>query len=214
MRTCRRFGCVASIGLVSFCAFPSYAQIVAVDPTYNPVAGYTGPFSADRTYGWKFTVGNSPIEVSGLGFFDFGADGLADSHQVGIWSTDGASIVQATVPSGTAGSLVGNYRFTLATPQTLNANTEYYIGAFFPSANDPAIFGAPAPTFASEISFGTSSYSDDPGFAPPGHSYSANYGVFGANFQFSAVPEPHEYALMTGIGLAGFFFIRKRLGQS
>ena len=60
------------------------------------------------TYGWSFTL-SSTITVTDLGYFDFGGNGLNDAHDVGIWTSTGTLMVSATVPAGTAGTLVGRF---------------------------------------------------------------------------------------------------------
>jgi hypothetical protein len=209
---------IASIASICFLALGNQnarAQILAVESTYSPGSDYG--YGPDVTYGWKFTVGNTPIEVSHLGFFDVQLNGLVDSHQIGIWDTAGNLVVQDTVPSGTAGSLVGAYRFEPVSPTLLSANTTYHIGAHFPSLNDTALAFASAQTYASEITYLNASYSQPAGFGNPFTDFSgANHGVFGPNFQFTQftpVPEPEHYALMMGAGLVAFACIRKRRMQ-
>ncbi len=189
---------------------PSEGQIIAVESTYNP-GGLYYSIPMDSTYGWKFTVGDTPLSVSRLGFFDAGLDGLTDAHQIGIWDTGGNLITQATVPSGTGGSLVGAYRFELASPATLSANTTYHIGAHSPAPNDTAIMFEAPQTYASEITYLGASYAPVSGFAPPSTSYGASHGVFGPNLEFTPVPEPEHYALLFGFGLLGLACVRKKL---
>lgn len=188
------------------------AQIVAVESTYDPGTVYYS-IGVDSTYGWRFAVGETPLEVTHLGYFDTALDGLIDSHQVGIWDSAGTLVTQGTVPSGTAGALVGAYRFTLATPATLDANTTYFIGAHSPQPNDLTIASGPPQIYANEISYHTATYSPVSGFSSPNIAYGGSHGVFGGNFQFTPVPEPHHYALLTGVGLAGFFFIRRKISR-
>jgi hypothetical protein len=190
------------------------AQIVAVDPNYDPGSGSQYPFNPDgRTYGWRFTVDESPISVTQLGFFDAAQNGLADSHRVGIWDSTGNLIVDTIIPAGTSASLDGNFRFVSVTPTTLNANSTYSIGTLFPSGSDLAIAAASvAPTYAGEITYLGGTYSDVGTFNPPVNNY-GSHGVFGPNFEFTAVPEPHHYALATGFGLAIFIGIRKTVAK-
>jgi len=51
------------------------------------------------------------ISVTSLGWWDYDADGLAASHQVGIWNTAGTLLLSATVASGTADPLIDRFRF-------------------------------------------------------------------------------------------------------
>jgi hypothetical protein len=71
--------------------------------------------------GWQFTVGSNPIEVTELGYQDFGSDGLVASHQVGIWRLSDESLIgSVAVPSGTVGTLEGFFRYAaLSSPLTL-----------------------------------------------------------------------------------------------
>ena len=189
------------------------AQILAVESTYNPAGTYYS-YPADSTYGWRFTVGDTPISVLRLGHFDVGLDGLQDSHQIGIWDTSGTLMVQTTVPAGTGGDLIGAYRFSLVPHTTLSANTTYLIGAYYPQQRDAAIAFDSPQTYASEINYLGASYFAASGFGPPGSSYSGTHGVFGPNLQLTAVPEPEYYALMIGAGLIGFFLVRKCFGSA
>ena len=184
----------------------AHAQVVALDPEYN--AGSQTAQPANSTYGWNFTVGPSSLSVTHLGYFDLGQDGLQESHQVGIWNSEGAILTQGTVVS--SDSLTGNFRFSLVTPATLEAGETYYIGAHSPSGLDAILHSGPAAgptTFASEISYIGAVSST--GFSFPGTPAGLNVGVIGPNFQFTPVPEPHEYALVMGLGLAGFYSFRK-----
>lgn len=83
------------------------------------------------TVGWQFTVGGTPLQVTQLGLFDSGSDGLLASHQVGIWNSSGTLLSSATVKAGTASPLTAGYRYEPVTPFTLPANGTYQIGALF-----------------------------------------------------------------------------------
>jgi hypothetical protein len=111
--------------------------------------------------GWEFTV-NSAVTVSGLGYYDYTADsglagltaccgtapqttgGLTESHQVGIYNSSGVLLVSATVPAGTAGILVNDFRYTGITPVVL-APGSYTITATqentgSETATDPVVY--------------------------------------------------------------------------
>ncbi len=81
--------------------------------------------------GWSFSVGAQDQEIEALGIYDDGVDGMADAHAVGIWTSSGTLLAQATVPSGTAGTLVGSYRYTAIPPLTLTAGQTYVVGTYF-----------------------------------------------------------------------------------
>ena len=213
MCTHAKLASLAAVGLLNLCNPSSHAQILAVESTYEPGQSYYLGFPPNDTYGWRFDVGSTPLSVTHLGFFDTEYNGLNGSYQVGIWDMSGNLMVQGTVQSGTASSLVGAYRFELVTPTTLDANTRYVIGAFSAEGNDFAIMGGPAQTYASEITYVGSNYSLADELAAPLNSYSGAHGAFGPNFQFTPVPEPHHYAVIAGVCLAVFAGVRRRIGK-
>jgi hypothetical protein len=200
-----------SLLLTALSCIPSDAQIVALDSGYD--ANSYVPQPANTTYGWRFDVGPSAISVTHLGYFDHAQNGLSESHQVGIWEGDGDLVAQAVVAS--SDSLVGNFRFTLISSVTLQPNTRYFIGADSAGGLDNVIAGAggAAPVLASEISAIQATLSNGSGFSAPLSDAALNHGVVGPNFQFTPVPEPHEYALVMGLGLAGFYCVRRRLAK-
>jgi hypothetical protein len=164
-----------------------------------------GPF----TVGFQFRV-ESDITVTALGAFDYLGDGFVTPHIVGLWTlAGGAPIATATVPSGTAGSLVGQFRYVSTSGISLSANTEYIIGAseFYGTVNDIYAGSVPVPAFstASEVTFmGARGAGEAPGLVfPTVHFEPLSPTTFGANFQFEIVPEPSTGALL-GCGLVLF----------
>lgn len=112
---------------------------IRADQTAISFTGVNNQFldGADRMIGWEFTVGSAPIEVSGLGYFDFGGNGLAHSHQVGIWQTDQTLVGSAIVPAGTAAPLTDFFRYVSpASPFNLSSGSTYVIGALTPGGGD------------------------------------------------------------------------------
>jgi hypothetical protein len=76
-------------------ASPALAQPAISFTGGTPTNGFP-----DRTFGYEFTT-NSSITIGSLGYWDMGVDGLLESHEVGIWSADGSTlIVSAVVPGG------------------------------------------------------------------------------------------------------------------
>lgn len=92
-----------------------------------------GADAASLNMGHSFTITGTSVNVSALGVFDYGADGLIASHLVGIYSvTNGVSTPVAnasvTVPSGTAATLINGYRYqSLPTPVILGPGNYYVI---------------------------------------------------------------------------------------
>jgi len=177
--------------------------------------GFTDSFS--RMIGWQFTVGPVSIEVTELGFQDFGLDGLLSSHQVGIWRlSDSVLIDSAVVPSGTAGTLHGHFRYAaLASPSTLVSGTTYLISGFDtgidPHVWDVDIGGANANKQVTGFSVDAAITIGAPGtahgpfmasFGFPGSTTvpDARAALMGPNLRFSLVPEPGSFAL-TAFGI-------------
>lgn len=79
--------------------------------------------STNGMIGWTFFL-TEPITVTGLGWYDYGHDGLVDSHQIGIWKdlsglprdqlfyglTNMSLLASATVAAGTEAPLNGPWR--------------------------------------------------------------------------------------------------------
>ena len=110
-----------------------------------------GPFAFSE----DFNVGAKAITVSALGFYDDGADGLTEAHNVALYdrSNTATPLTSLTVPSGTTATLtgVGTYSngtgrqggfrvVNLATPITLPANfqgtVESYLLSDTPTKTD------------------------------------------------------------------------------
>src|SRR5450432_376708 len=104
------------------------APIFAITQDAN---GAVGSNTDQFTVGYEFQVGSQSLTVTSLGMWDGDAtDGLAASHEVGIWTTTGTLLGSVTVPAGTGSSKIGDYRYVdLGVSVTLTAATNYIIGA-------------------------------------------------------------------------------------
>ena len=133
LRNCLQVLLILSL-LTGFGASRAEAGTVpAVQTANGDSATWRNIIGADQsaTIGWSFSVG-AVSELTALGIYDHDGDGIEDAHPVGIWTAAGALLAQATVPVGTAGTLVGSYRYvTLASPLTLSAGQTYVVGAYF-----------------------------------------------------------------------------------
>ncbi len=101
-------------GIFGFIAFVMIS--VVADPASALLLTKSGVSTGTRdnftgTIGNRITIGSSDVTVNALGYEDEGADGLAIAHQIGIWTASGTSLTSATVASGTAGDLIGVWRF-------------------------------------------------------------------------------------------------------
>ena len=176
-----------------------------------------GPF----TIGFQFRA-NSDLAITALGTFDYLLDGFSTAHSVGIWTAEGgAPIATANLSDGTTASLRGQFRYVDVSGITLKAGTEYVIGAsgLYGATKDLYASGVPVSAFSMNpaITFlGSRGSGEGEGLNfPEVHFDSLSPTTFGANFEFSAVPEPSVGALLAlgGIGL-GVAAYRGRPGQS
>ena len=98
-------------GILFAGAVPSPAQVTQMlysTPTSGARDDYNG------VVGCQYQVGATNVIVSHLGFFDAGDDGLAVSHQVGLFSSSLASptlLGQVVVPAGTTAYLTNGFRW-------------------------------------------------------------------------------------------------------
>ncbi|MEO7514318.1 MAG: PEP-CTERM sorting domain-containing protein [Verrucomicrobiota bacterium] len=185
------------------------------------------PPSFTGTRGWSFFNGpNNPIAITQLGVFDIGGDGLVNSHQIGVWTTDGVLLATATLPAGTSGSLVDNYRYVSISPVTLPggfmANGGYIIAAQYSAGDvdDPLTPTASGNGLAPGLALWSGGfpshgwYGFGEGLPFPGQrTQPPMEGSGGApfwepNFQFIAVPEPSA-SLLLAPGLL-YLFLRRR----
>lgn len=64
--------------------------------------------------------------MSALGFYDEGADGLGEAHEVGIFDLATEKlVVSATIPAGTVASASGGFRYVCIPPTTLSGDKAY-----------------------------------------------------------------------------------------
>ncbi len=120
----RLLAIAAAVLVLAITALPAQAA-----PLYS-ITNATGlnlgnpPF----TLGSSFTV-NTAMQLTALGFFDDGSNGLAESHQLGLWNSSGTLLATATVNAGVVDPLNGQFRYASIVPVTLLAGQSYTIGA-------------------------------------------------------------------------------------
>lgn len=180
--------------LMAICPPQTRANTIALDFTGGTTGG-----GANFTLGWSFSLSSS-ILVTDLGVWDsandFGSpvgDGLSESHLVSIWTSSGILVTSATVPAGTSGTLVDDFRYLSIAP-TLLVTGDYVIGAYYQTAADRQAINATTITTASGVTY-TGSRSILGNAFPPGDILTIPNSFFGPNFQFMtdlngrAVPE-------------------------
>jgi hypothetical protein len=191
----------------------------------NPAMGLatgTSGFNTDfQTLGWLFTT-NSPVTVDALGYFDFGGDGLAVPHEVGIFDSAGNLLTSATVAPGVADPLIDGFRYVSISPYNLPAGQTFTIGG----AADRSINSSGFDLWLRDVT----SLTSDPSITIPSNAgrfiptadahahfptMDGESNVFaGPNFLIgpapSSVPEPNSLALLVTGGLPLLGFLRRR----
>lgn len=155
--------------------------------------------------GYEFTVGNADIRITRLGLFDFGDDGLLESHPIGLW--DSAGVLQAftTVEAGASAPWLSGYRYADLPGGLLLVSGGTYIlaAAFSLASGDTQITGSPF-TFdaASAITLGQGRALVSASLDYPTEiaTYSGSTSFVGVNAEFVVVPEPASL-LLTALSL-------------
>lgn len=179
-------------------------------PSTGAVTGTT-----NLTLGWDF-VALTDMSVTHLGILDTGGmlglgDGLAESHQVGLWSSTGSLLASVIIPAGVGADEVGGFRFASIAPVSLFAGTSYVVGAHYLTSadglGDDGINGWEF-TFDPSISSVDRRVNFTPGFGYPADVFSAVPAI-GPNFMFTPVPVPAAVWLF-GSGVLGLIGIARR----
>jgi hypothetical protein len=184
------------------------AATIGLTVTPDPQTAYG---NGGWVLGYSF-LANSPISVVSLGVYDADGDGLAGSHDVGLWDSSGTLLASTTVPSGTGGSLNAGFRFSSIAPVVLSSGSTYYVGATALGEGDLWLEDPLSLTPAPEITYDSRRYTSSSGsLVFPDAAGSGSTGYFGANFEFdsAAVPEPATFGIL-GVGLAALAVLRRR----
>ncbi len=198
-------GVLAASG--AFAITPETTALTLSDPNGD------GSNGTDWTLGWSFSV-NSQIDVTALGVYDSGQDGLTEDHAVGLWDASGNLLASTIVPAG-GGTLDNYFVFEPINGVVLDPGN-YVVGARMGDEYyNPYSGTAPGVTTPPEITFLINLYVQSGGLDfPTQSSNSTQFGWFGGDFQFEPVPEPSQVAIgaLMLIGAAGYA-IRRRLAR-
>ena len=193
-----------------------------------PAYSFTGAPTSDDSQlslGFAFTA-TAAATVTSLGYYDFGQDGFATDHNVGIFDSTGGLLASVVLSAGSGDVLRGDFRYASITPLALAAGQTYVIAATTGGHADLWAYGnsyAPNQTVSdfqatAPITIAPDAalfhYQSDDVLRDPGEHYS-NYTFYaGPNFTLSlgngqdhsllGVPEPASWTLMlSGFGLVG-----------
>jgi hypothetical protein len=192
----------------------SMAGRVAANPVliFNTATGGSGA-NQNQSVGWQFNV-NTSLTVTGLSWYDDGANGLAVGHTVGIWDPLGNLLSSVFIPAGTAAGLDGQFRTIAIAPIVLPVGVGYIVGGENFSANTERLASDVTQTVDSRITYFDATFSNiNSGFTRPTSFSVATTGFYGPSFSVnngSSVPEPGTLVLL-GTGLTGAVgAVRKR----
>lgn len=173
---------------------------------------------SEQTRGWAFSTDRA-IEVTALGWFDFGDDGLVDAHQVGIWDADGHLLLSGVVDAGADDPLLAGFRYSAALSGAGVLGAGSYVVAGLSTYNDETWRSVdPANvTMGAAIGYLGDRTSESAAFEFAGVRQGLDVGYFGANFEYdiAEVPEPSAVSLsLFGLGLIGMAARRRRRGMA
>lgn len=148
---------LAACGCMSIPAFPPPPTVLPTWPSgADPGPAISYPAQTATTEGlqagsdgWRFKP-TVDIEVSALGFYDDGQDGLSSPHRVAILRTaDDRAVAETTVQSSSL--LDGVFRWEPVGPVVLEAGREYVLVWDSPAPGDPEVVDPKEASLAFEV---------------------------------------------------------------
>ncbi len=195
--------CLFAVSLFAVCLFLTSARGQELPAlTFQGQSGNgTG---ANSTRGYSFDVSAvGGVLVTGLTVYDDLGNGLAESHEVGLWDSNGILLASVTVPAGTVAPLDSSGVFRevqLSMPLFLPAGTNYVVGAlFFVGSPDLQAINWTSSSTAPGIAYDELRFINGPTVLTfPTSTLTGFTGLPGGSFDISAVPEPQSWVLLGG----------------
>jgi hypothetical protein len=173
------------------------ADYVAVTPGGTATVKTIEPFAL----GWEFTVSQN-IMVTSLGTFDIANNGVLEGQQMRIYDKDlDSQLVSVAFGSAPTSETLNGYKvyYESIAPLALTTGKHYIVAVDNVASGD--FMQMTAPTWGTGINFvqGLATMFDPnlPDSVSVFEIPDATPGYFGANFKYSAVPEPGTLALVT-----------------
>ena len=169
--------------------------------------------------GYNFIVGDAPITVTALGYFEAEGYSWHDSHAVGLYDFDG-NLLASTVLTG-SDVKIGNFRWKDIGSVVLSANTTYVL-AGVTGTNDPFVYNPTDHNSDSSIEYDFNRFELSNTLVFPTQVQDAVTGYWGPNFWINSrigtgdngngqdVPEPGAFALLIGLGTGLSIVARRR----
>lgn len=201
---------------LTYCDSLAFANVAAI---VNPGAFESGyPIApTDMSIGWRFFV-EEPIQITHLGLFDWGDDGLAGPHTVALWKLPAAGgfelLASAAIgPGGELGNPGDHHRWVdisdiILTPDPTRTE-RYLLGAWTGANGSDGLIIRPreAATITDAITIQAYTWKNTGVFEPPWGNTS-DYDYFGVNFQY-IIPAPGAL-ILAGIGAGLVNWLRRR----
>jgi hypothetical protein len=167
---------------------------------YQIVGGTPATSVNSQTVGWTFLAATDMC-VDALGVYDFGGDGLAEPHEVGLWSSDYVELARVEV---TNTPLDSGFRYSPVPPVWLQPGEWYFVGAFYNvDSPDPFLFTDIVVDLAPAIAQTLPSFALAPSLLIPDNVVYDGRPLFaGPNLRFATmIPEPATLGAVAGIAL-------------
>ncbi|MEO5718849.1 MAG: VPDSG-CTERM sorting domain-containing protein [Chthoniobacterales bacterium] len=203
---------LAKLGMIAAMSLTFAVSASAVTIVTNPTGSEFLNTPPPGVEGFAFTTGSSAVSINQLGVYDFGNNGLDADHTISLFNSAGTLLASAIVFSGGSATPDSFQWSTLFPAITLQANTQYVLGASY-GDNDPDHFLYGTATLPTGFTLDGAVYADQNGnpsafpdtFFGPG-------GFFGPNARL--VPDGGSAVALLGFGLAGIEILRRKLRSS